>query len=165
MSPPLISLIVPVWGDDHLVEDLIGRVPLKPASAEWVVAAIEPSARLRVLENHGEIRLVGCEKPSRGAQMNAGAKEARGFLLCFHHADSQLRSEHLQSLTMAAENREIVGGAFHRRFDNRNSLMTKWERLLRCISPMMGPLFGDQSLFVKADVFQRMGGFADIPIM
>ena len=165
MSPPLISLIVPVWGDDHLVVDLVGRVALKPASAEWVVAAIEPSARLRELEDYGEIRLVGCEKPSRGAQMNAGAKEARGFLLCFHHADSELRSEHLQSLIMAAENSEIVGGAFHRRFDNRNFLMTKWERLLRCTSPMIGPLFGDQSLFVKADVFQRMGGFADIPIM
>ena len=43
--------------------------------------------------------------------------------------------------------------------------MIKWERILRRISPVMGPLFGDQSIFVKADVFHEMGGFADIPIM
>ena len=41
----------------------------------------------------------------------------------------------------------------------------KVERLLRRISAIAGPLFGDQSIFVRADIFQDMGGFADIPIM
>ena len=43
--------------------------------------------------------------------------------------------------------------------------MRWWESLLRRISKVAGPLFGDQSLFVKADVFRQLGGFADIPLM
>jgi glycosyltransferase involved in cell wall biosynthesis len=162
---PLISLVVPVWGDDNLVAELVNRVTLDARTAEWVVAAVKPSEILRKLEHRGEIRLIACERPSRGAQLNAGASEARGFLLCFHHADSELRDEHLEALATMAGKEEIIGGAFHRRFDDRHFWMIKWERILRRISPVMGPLFGDQSIFVKADVFHEMGGFADIPIM
>ena len=85
--------------------------------------------------------------------------------MCFHHADSELRYEHLEALTSMARNDRIVGGVFHRRFDNRHSWMIRWERLLRHISATTGPLFGDQSIFVRADIFHKMGGFADIPIM
>jgi len=165
MIRPLISLVVPVWHDDHLVAELVRRISLDAMVGEWVVAAVEASEILRKLEDRGEIRLIICERPSRGAQMNAGARAARGSLLCFHHADSDLRPEHLTSLTAAAVNQEIIGGAFHRRFDDQRFWMIAWERLLRRITRMMGPLFGDQSIFVKADVFHEMGGFSDIPIM
>jgi len=165
MTRPLISLVVPVWGDDESVAGLVKRVACEPNTAEWVVAAIEPSKALRELEGRGEIRLVACDRPSRGAQMNAGAAAARGFLLCFHHADSELCSEHIHALEAAATNEAIVGGAFHRRFDDRHPRMMRWERVARKISAAMGPLFGDQSIFVKAGVFHEMGGFADIPLM
>jgi len=29
----------------------------------------------------------------------------------------------------------------------------------------IGPVFGDQSIFINAAVFRKMGGFADIPLM
>jgi hypothetical protein len=165
MIRPLISLVVPVCGDDNLVADLVSCLTLDAKIAEWVVAAVEPSEILRKLERRGEIRLVPCKRPSRGPQMNASAQKARGFLLCFHHADSELRSEHLEALAIVAGNEEIIGGAFHRRFDDRHFWMIKWEAMLRRISAVTGPLFGDQSIFVKADLFRQMGGFADIPIM
>jgi hypothetical protein len=85
--------------------------------------------------------------------------------MCFHHADSELHPEHLASLVDAARTQGITGGAFHRRFDDRRVWMTWWERLLRRISKVAGPLFGDQSLFVKSAVFRQLGGFADLPIM
>jgi hypothetical protein len=97
--------------------------------------------------------------------MNRGAARARGSLLCFHHADSDLLSEHLLALLAAAVNKEIVGGAFHRRFDDRHPWIMGGEALMRHISAKTGPLFGDQSLFVKTKVFHEMGGFADIPLM
>ena len=162
---PLVALIVPVWSDDALVADLINRLEIDNAAVEWIVAAVQASQSLRDLERAGRIRLVICEKPSRGAQINAGAKITRAALLCFHHADSELRPEHVASLVDAARTQEIIGGAFHRRFDDRRIWMTWWESLLRRISKVAGPLFGDQSLFVKTDVFRQLGGFADIPIM
>ena len=165
MKNPLIALIVPVWRDDTLLVDLIKGLSVESDTVEWIVAAVKPSESLRNLERGGKVRLIVCEKPSRGAQMNAGAKIARASLLCFHHADSSLDPEHLASLLAAARTHEIIGGAFHRRFDDRRFWMRWWERWLRHISRVAGPLFGDQSLFAKTDVFRRLGGFADIPLM
>ena len=75
INGPLVALIVPVWRDDALVVDLIHRLEIDHAAVEWLVAAVEPSPSLRDLERTGRMRLVVCEKPSRGAQMNAGAQK------------------------------------------------------------------------------------------
>ena len=49
MKSPLIALIVPVWGDDALLVDLVNRLPSHSKPVEWIVAAVEPSERLRDL--------------------------------------------------------------------------------------------------------------------
>ena len=162
---PLISLIVPAWNDDELVADLVSGLQVASELAEWVVAAVRPGQPLCELHRRGIVRLISCDKPSRGRQMNAGAAKARGSLLCFHHADSELRPEHLNALEKIARNDAIVGGAFHRRFDDRRASIVLWEGLIRRINSFAGPLLGDQSIFVRASVFERLGGFADIPLM
>jgi Glycosyl transferase family 2 len=160
---PLISLIVPVWGDDELAVNLVNRLPVIPELTEWIIVAVHPAPSLRDLDRRGTIRLIACNEPSRGRQMNAGASIARGKLLCFQHCDSELRPEHLRALEQVAGDGAIVGGAFHRRFRARH---TMWrERLVRKLSKMGTPLFGDQSIFVDAAIFRRLGGFADIPLM
>jgi glycosyltransferase involved in cell wall biosynthesis len=165
VARPLISLIVPVWNDDELVVELVSGLKITPDLAEWVVAAVQPGQTLRELDRQGMVRLITCDKPSRGRQMNAGAARARGSLLCFHHADSELRPDHLNALTQAATNEAILGGAFYRRFDDRRASFVVWEGIVRRINSFTGPLFGDQSIFVRASVFERLGGFADIPLM
>src|SRR5438477_2095865 len=85
---PLISLIVPVWNDDELAVKLVNDLQVNPAFAEWIVVAIQPGPALHELHARRAIRLISWDKPSRGAQMNAGAAQARGSLVCFHHADS-----------------------------------------------------------------------------
>jgi hypothetical protein len=165
VTRPLISIIVPVWGDDDLLAGLVNRLPSSPELLEWVVAAVNPSVILRELEHRGDIRLVACVTPSRGRQQNAGAAEAQGLLLCFHHADSELLPEHVSALVKVAADEAVGGGAFHRKFDDRHGWMMRWEGAARGLCSVAGPLFGDQSIFVRADVFKRSGGFADIPLM
>ena len=139
VTGPLISFIVPVWNDDERVIELVNRLQVTPELAEWVVAAVRPGQALWALHRHGIVRLIPCDKPSRGRQMNAGAAEARGSLLCFHHADSELRPEHLSALEEAARNDAILGGAFHRRFDDRRASIALWEGLVRRINSFAGP--------------------------
>jgi uncharacterized protein len=165
VTRPLISLIVPVWNDEERVVNLVSGLRVTPEIAEWVVSAVRPRRTLCELNRRGIIRLISCDEPSRGRQMNAGAAKARGSLLCFHHADSELRQEHLEALEQAARNVSIPGGAFYRRFDDRRASMVLWEGLVRRINSFAGPLFGDQSIFVRASVFEGLGGFADIPLM
>ena len=159
----LISIIVPVWGDDRLVADLVKGLEAACELYEWIVVAVRPAELLRDLERCGAIRLISCDGPSRGKQQNLGASVARGEWLCFHHADSELRPEHLAALARAAKDGNIVGGAFHRRFYPPRMLWR--EPLVRCINRLGGPLFGDQTLFVRRAVFQEIGGFANFPLM
>jgi uncharacterized protein len=160
---PLISIIVPVWGDDELIAEQVNRLPSATDVCEWIVVAVRPGEVLRDLDRRGAIRLISCDEPSRGRQQNLGAGVACGELLCFHHADSQLKAEHLTALAGVAKNGEIVGGAFHRRFYPPRMLWR--EPLVRGINRLFGPLFGDQSLFVRATVFRAIGGFANFPLM
>jgi Glycosyl transferase family 2 len=160
---PLISLVVPIWGDDDLVVKLVNGLPTAAENCEWIVVAVEPAEGLKDLDRRGVIRLISCDQPSRGRQQNLGAAVARGELLCFHHADSELRPEHLAALARVAKNDAIIGGAFHRRFYPPRMLWR--EPLVRCINSLGGPLFGDQSLFVRTAVFREMGGFANFPLM
>ena len=61
--------------------------------------------------------------------------------------------------------REVGGGAFYRKFDDRHPWLMWLEPLARFLTRNGGTLFGDQSVFVRRDVFVRLGGFAEIPLM
>ncbi len=97
--------------------------------------------------------------------MNKAARIAGGEILLFHHADTDLTEEHLSSLEAAMADPALCGGAFRRRFDERHPHLRWLEPLeaLRC--RRFGPVFGDQSIFVRRRVFEEMGGFADVPLM
>lgn len=165
LHSPHISVIVPVWGDDKPVCDLVSGDLAACPGVEWIVAAVNPEPCLRALTTMGQITIVECPHPSRGEQMNAGAAIAHGTLLCFNHADTMLTLHHIASLAAAAADGQVVGGAFHRRFDDRHRWMQRLEKTLHRLDCGYGPFFGDQSIFVRRDVFQQLGGFADIPLM
>lgn len=128
LSPPCkLSVIVPVWGSDlEDVRDLIEHSGSRPGDGiEWIVAAAGEPGSLRELAATGRIQLVECTEPSRGRQMNDGAAASRGAILCFNHVDTHLEPTHLTSLPSVDAG--IVGGAFHRRFDDGHRWMLRWE--------------------------------------
>ena len=111
------------------------------------------------------LRVVRCARPGRGNQMNEAARLAIGGVLLFHHADTEITDAHFESLVVAMSDPILGGGAFRRRFDERHPWLRwiePWEAL-RC--RRWGPLFGDQSIFVRRSAFEALGGFADIPLM
>jgi rSAM/selenodomain-associated transferase 2 len=103
--------------------------------------------------------------PGRAAQMNAGAAASHGDVLLFLHADTQLPHDALQAIASALEDRACVGG----RFDVLFVPDTAWGRLIGHLmnlrSRWTGIATGDQAIFVRRDVFERLGGFSDLPIM
>ena len=163
MRPP-VSL-VPVWGDDDLAAELMSKVSVNATTAEWVVVAIEPGEAVRKLGPLGAIHLIACDTPSRGMQLNTGAKQARGFLLGFHHADSELREEHLEALVSIAQNDRIVGEAFHRRFDNRQFWMIRWEQITAAYQSNRRAALRRPVDLCQSRNLSQNEGFADIPIM
>jgi hypothetical protein len=97
--------------------------------------------------------------------MNLGAAATTGNVVVFQHSDTTLEEAHLAALQRALVDPEIIGGAFFRKFDGRHPHLMWLESVARFLNSHGGTLYGDQSIFVRRDVFFRLGGFAKIPLM
>ncbi len=162
---PRVSVIIPAWGDSVSLAAILPTLEALPLHEIIVVDVCADTADCR-LPGGGRARLICTCSPSRGRQMNLGAAAAEGDVLVFQHADTLFSREHLSALKAALrDNASIIGGAFHRRFDGRHPRLRWLEKVARFLSRHGGTLFGDQTVFVRREVFQRLHGFAEIPLM
>ena len=111
----MISLIVPCWRDETHAIEFAEKWANHPLIREVIVAAVWDQSHPQ--QPNGKIKLCQSDRPSRGLQLNLGAKIASGEVLLFHHVDSILTGEHLQSLVNSMHDPDLVGGAFYRKFD------------------------------------------------
>jgi rSAM/selenodomain-associated transferase 2 len=168
--PPFVSIIVPVRGDAAVLAALLAQLAASCediSDVEVIVACANPvDAGLRALqERYAHITWVE-SAAGRGTQLNAGAGVARGAWLWFVHADSRLPAgwpAALRSLAHIPD--EFVGGAFRFALDSSAWQARLLERAVALRVRLFGLPYGDQGLFVRRVVFQRMGGFAPIPLM
>lgn len=101
----------------------------------------------------------------RARQMNAGAAAAKSDVLLFLHADTRLPDDAGSAIERALADPACVGGRFDVRFDRDAGLSRVIGRFMNLRSRWTGIATGDQAIFVRRDAFERLGGFADIPIM
>ncbi|HEV2149563.1 MAG TPA: TIGR04283 family arsenosugar biosynthesis glycosyltransferase [Longimicrobiaceae bacterium] len=110
-----------------------------------------------------ELATVAAGPRGRAWQMNVGGRLARGEVLLFLHADSVLPAGALTALRDALADPRAAGGTFTLRFDTDRP----WLRLYALLTRFRPRLFhyGDQGIFVRREVFERLGGFAELPLM
>ncbi|MDQ2868657.1 MAG: hypothetical protein M3R59_09655 [Verrucomicrobiota bacterium] len=160
-----LSVVVPCWNDAGEALALARAWASYPAVREIVLAGVEGFAPPIASANDGKILWCASPKPSRGAQMNLGAQMVTGDALLFHHVDSILTAAHIDAIAGPLRDPAVIGGGFHRAFDERHPSLRWLENLERNHSRAFGTIYGDQSVFVRREVFARLGGFADIPLM
>ena len=157
-----ISVVIPVWRENGPLFDLLREISAWPEIREVIVASAGETPEFRVAVEAAGALCLSAGRPNRGRQMNVGARHAVGEWLLFHHADTDLTRAHASALAALDG---AVGGAFHRKFDARHPHCRWIEPIERSRNRRFGTLFGDQSIFVRRDHFQKLGGFADIPLM
>lgn len=101
----------------------------------------------------------------RGVQMNGGAAEAAGDILLFLHADTLLPSDWDKLVREALRDGEIAGGAFSFSLSGCSPSFLFISLMVNLRSRLLKLPYGDQAIFVRRDVFEKLGGFREIPIM
>jgi rSAM/selenodomain-associated transferase 2 len=118
---------------------------------------------------------VVCGPRGRGGQLTRGAQAASpaastsaettgAGILLFLHADTFLPPEAGRAVCEAIA-AGAVGGAFCVRFDVDRPLLRLGARLINLRTRLTGLPLGDQAQFVRRDVFERLEGFRDWPIL
>lgn len=111
------------------------------------------------------IKLLRLPGRPRGALLNAGARQARGEVLLFLHADTRLPSNAVPAIRQALRNPAVAGGAFSLSFVPRRFAYALIAFGANMRSRLLGLPYGDQALFVRRSVFRSLKGFKPWPLL
>ncbi len=99
----------------------------------------------------------------RARQMNAGAEKAVGDALLFLHADTQLPEITLKLIEAALG--KSSWGRFDIRLSGQQTMLRLVEFMINLRSRLSGIATGDQAIFVSRALFEKVGGYQNIPLM
>ncbi|PSR18900.1 glycosyltransferase [filamentous cyanobacterium CCP3] len=101
----------------------------------------------------------------RSHQQNQGARSAQGPILLFLHADTRLPEGFDQAIRQTLAHPGVVAGAFCLGISGQGRGLRWVEWGVNVRSRLLQMPYGDQAIFIKAEVFDQLGGFPDLPMM
>jgi len=101
----------------------------------------------------------------RGQQMARGAEAAKGSWLLFVHADTVLRHGWVEAVQRHMATAPDHAGWFRLRFDEDTAPARAVACWANFRSSVLGLPYGDQALLVPAQLYRKVGGHPQIPLM
>jgi rSAM/selenodomain-associated transferase 2 len=143
--------------------DWLDHLPGREEAEVIVCAADAPEATVAAVR--GRACLLWPDGSTRARLMNAGAAVARGEALLFLHADSYPPATVFARIRTALVDPRVVGGAFAHRFAEPAWSLAAISWINRARYRLTRNYYGDQGIFVRADVFRALGGYRDLRLM
>ncbi|MEO5882173.1 MAG: TIGR04283 family arsenosugar biosynthesis glycosyltransferase [Caldimonas sp.] len=161
---PTLSIVLPVLDEAVAIEaTLRALAPLRARGVEVIVADGGSTDATPELARPLADRVLVAPR-GRARQMNAGAALARGEVLMFLHADTLLPDD-ADGLVRDAIDAGAAWGRFDVRIAGRPWMLRVVAAFMNARSRWSGIATGDQAVFVRRPVFERLGGFPDQPLM
>lgn len=161
---PALCIVVPVLDEAPQLAARLGELQRLRRSGTHVVVVDGGSADESLAIAAGLADLAFVAPRGRARQMNAGAAVGTGELLLFLHADTQLPRD-ADTLVQVALSTGLHWGRFDVAIDSPRPLLRIVSALMNRRSRWTGIATGDQAMFVRRELFDRVGGFPDQPLM
>ena len=163
-----ISVIIPVYHEETKIIEIMTKLReqegYSSSVVEIIICCVEEENRAVYESDNSKVKTVISGK-GRGIQMNTGAKDAQGDVLLFLHADCILPDEAFNMIKSALSDTKIAGGAFSLRIEKKHPFLTVVSALTNLRSRLNRIPYGDQAIFIRKDIFYKIGGYKEIPIM
>ncbi len=160
-----ISIVVPTLNEAASIEAALVRLqPLRERGHELIIADGGSRDGTPELARPLADRVVTGPR-GRARQMNAGAQAARGEILLFLHADTRLPADADRLILDGLERTGMAWGRFDVCIDGHHALLGVVAWFMNHRSLLTSVCTGDQSIFVRRDVFVRVGGYPPIDLM
>lgn len=160
----MISVIIPTLDEARNLPGLLRALKGETTAHEVIVVDAYSldgtAARARDLGAR-----VVLSDPGRGRQIDEGASQAGGDILLFLHADSGFPQGGLAAVDHAlAANPNAPGGNFRLLFDGDDGF-SRWLEGFYAWIRARGVYYGDSGVFVRRDVYDRLGGIRPLALM
>jgi rSAM/selenodomain-associated transferase 2 len=158
-----ISIIIPTLNEAKNIRNTCDKVRQIGHTGELIIVdggSTDHTPQLASPYSH-----VITSQRGRAIQMNTGAKLASGEILWFLHADCIPHSQSIEAIQTAMNNNSIVGGAFSYSLDASGMIYRLSELLSNYKNRIFRLFYGEMGIFVRKTVFERLGGYREIPIM
>jgi rSAM/selenodomain-associated transferase 2 len=156
------SIIIPTLNEaQHIAGAIASARALEPAE----IIVVDGGSTADTLAAAGSADQVLTAARGRASQQNAGAAASRGDVLLFLHADCRLDPRGLEQIATALADSCCVGGCFQQRIEAVGIRFRWLERGNSLRVRLWGLAYGDQGIFVRREVFDRLGGFPPLALM
>ncbi len=163
MTPKEISIIIPTLNEEKTISQCLETVVNIPGIEVIVSDGGSTDRTVEIAGQHRDVKVVS-SLTGRSIQMNNGAACARGDILLFLHADCILSREDVLKIRQVFDSGIFVGGAFKIRLLS-DKFSYRWlEMGINFRSKVFKLPYGDQGLFVERSIFEKLGGFREMPI-
>jgi rSAM/selenodomain-associated transferase 2 len=161
----MISVIIPALNEaDTMTKTLTALQPMRERGQQVIL--VDGGSRDNTIALAGPlVDRVLCSSAGRAVQMNAGAVAASGDLLWFVHADTRMATDTDVLLQNAVNDSTQEWGRFDIRLSGDAAALRIIGQMMNWRSRLSGIASGDQGIFVRRETFERIAGFADIPLM
>lgn len=157
-----ISVIIPTLNEAGQIGSLLDTLYQVEDLEIIVVDGGSSDDTLEIVKQYSLTKCLQSDR-GRGLQMNQGAQHAKGEILFFLHADSTIHISSFSTIRTCLQDPEIGAGTLCLSFDSGNPILQLLSWFTRINHPLF--IYGDQGLFIRKNLFQGIGGFANIPFM
>jgi rSAM/selenodomain-associated transferase 2 len=158
-----ISIIVPVLNEERSIHaTLQSLIRLSPHE----IIVVDGGSRDRTCAICAQFPIgFFTTEHGRAQQMNFGARHTSGDVLLFLHADTHLPRSAFNDVAAALSDPSCVGGRFDVELEGSHWMLKVIATLINYRSRATKIATGDQALFVRRAIFERIGGYDEIPLM
>ena len=159
-NPLKISIIIPVINEERSLSGLLSYLKEHMDSRYNEIIISDGGSddnTVEVAKNHGA-QVYESPGKGRARQMNFGARKAQGDILYFLHSDTIPPKNFIELITKEIKT-NYEAGCFQLKFDIDHPALRFYSWFTRFDVDVFR--FGDQSLFVRKALFQKVGGFRE----
>jgi len=160
-----LSIIIPCLNEEKNIRSTLVALQEARKRGHEIILCDGGSTDNTVSLSQGLVDISIQSDSGRAKQMNTGASYASGDVLCFLHADTIAPTEIDQLITTAFIDSKKIWGRFNVRLSNSLWIYRIIESLMNARSCLSAIATGDQGIFICRNIFSKISGYADLPLM